>query len=226
MLKTRLLFTLLALAALPLSARADMVWSDAYKSPFSSWGAYMYDQNVKRHLREGAGKSSGSSSTSSASSTSAASTAPALPRAPMSATDFSRNPNGADVVANFIAAANLPPADGTKLATTLRSTMAQISAAGRKDNIATVMTLLIGLSYGVLEKPGFDPSRADDLIPVINDSLAASPQFKSLGAADRQNMYDSMLLSTAILAVVHQSGDKAASRTIATQTLQQLGLPL
>ena len=86
------------------------------------------------------------------------------------------------------------------------------------------MTLLIGLSYGVLEKPGFDPNRADDLIPAINDALAASPQFMGLAAAERQDMYDSMLLSTAVIATVHQS-DKVASKAIAKQTLLQLGLP-
>ncbi|HKY63224.1 MAG TPA: hypothetical protein VJR29_07375, partial [bacterium] len=51
--------------------------------------------------------------------------------------------------------------------------------------------------------------------------LAAIPR---LGAADRQNMYDSLLLSTAVLAMVHQSGDKASSKTIARQALQQIGL--
>jgi len=216
--RTKIALTLLLFAALPSSAAADMIWSDAYKSPMSSWSAYMYDQNVKRHFRERASKPAGQSATSATSS------APAVPRAPLSATDFPRGPNGNDVVAQFIAATNLPPADGSKLATALRSTMAQFSAAGRKDNIATAMTLLIGLSYGVLEKPGFDPNRADDLIPAINDSLAASAQFKSLGAADRQNMYDSLMLSAAVIAIVHQSGDKAASKNIAKQTLQQLGL--
>jgi len=74
----------------------------------------------------------------------------------------------------------------------------------------------------VLEKPGFDPSRADDLIPIVNDGLVASPQFKSLGAAERQSMYDSLLLSASVIAIVHQSGNKEASKTIAKQTLQQL----
>ena len=217
--RTRIIFTLLFLAALPCSARADMIWSDAYKSPMSSWGAYMYDQNVKRHLR-GATKPAGTTTTAATTTT----TTPAPPRAPISATDFPRDPNGKDVVAQFIAATNLSTPEGSKLAAALRSTMAQLGSAGRKDNVATAMTLLIGLSYGVLEKPGFDPNRADDLIPVLNDSLAASPQFRSLGAAERQNMYDSLLLSAAVIATVHQSGDKESSRMIARQTLQQFGL--
>ncbi len=221
---TTMIFTLLFLTALPYEARADMIWSDAYKSPMSSWGAYMYDQNVKRHLRERATSSLGTTATTTATTTTTTTT-PAPPSAPISATDFPRDPNGKDVVAQFIAATNLSGPDASKLATALRSTMAQLGAAARKDNVATAMTLLIGLSWGVLEKPGFDPSRADDLIPAVNDALAASPQFKSLGAVQRQEMYDSMLLSAAIIAIVHQ-GDKQASKTIAQQTLQQLGLPL
>jgi|GEM_PF-4181936 len=216
--RTSLIFILLLITAFPLSARADLIWSDAYKNPMSSWGAYMYDQNVKRHLRERASKPAGGGQAA------ATPASPANPSAPISATDFRRDPNGKDVVAQFIAQTGLPAADGQKLATTLRSTMTQLGAAGRRDNIATAMTLLIGLSYGVLEKPGFDPSRSDDLIPAVNDALAASPQFKSLSAADRQNMYDSLLLSAAVIAVVHQSGDRNASKSIAQQTLQQMGL--
>ncbi|HEX5038462.1 MAG TPA: DUF6683 family protein [bacterium] len=221
----RIFTFLVLLAAFPLSARADMIWSDAYKNPFSDWGAYMYDQNVKRHLREGAVKGKSSTGQATNPSNPATPAAPALPTAPITATDFTRDPKGKDVVDQFITAAKVAPAEGTQLATALRSTMTQLGAAGRKDNVATVMTLLIGLSYGVIEKPGFDVARADDLVPMINNALAASPQFTSLGAPDRQNMYDSMLLSAAVIAIVHQSGDKQASQTIAKQTLQQLGLP-
>lgn len=218
-----MVFMFLFVAMTPLYAHADMIWHAAYQNPMSNWSAYMYDQNVKRHLRNRASQGTGTTSTvTPANTTTAAASAPA--KAPITATDFARDPNGKDVVAQFIAATNLPPADGTKLATALRATMTQLGSAGRKDNVANAMTLLIGLCYGVLEKPGFDPSRADDLIPAINDALAASPQFRALTAADRQNMYDSMLLSTAIIATVHQS-DKQASKNIARQSLQQLGLP-
>ncbi len=222
--KTSLILLVLLSATLARPARADMVWHDAYKSPMSDWGAYMYDQNVKRHLRERTSSPQGSSTTTS--TTSATASAPAVPSAPITATDFLRSPNGKDVVAEFITASNLPPADGSKLATSLRSTMNQLGAAGRKDNVATAMTLLIGLCYGVLEKPGFDPSRANDLIPGVNDALAASPQFKNLGMVERQQMYDSMLLSASLIAIVHQSGDKQASQTIARQALAQLGLAI
>lgn len=216
--KIRVIFAMLCFAALSRPVHADMIWSDAYKSPMSSWGAYMYDQNVKRHLRERTSTPAGRS----APATTTAAAVPATPSAPISATDFPRNPQGKDVVAQFIAATNLSAAEGQTLATALRSTMAQLGAAGRKDNIATAMTLLIGLSFGVLEKPGFDPNRADELIPLVNDGLAASPQFKSLSAADRQSMYDSFLLSASVIAILHQSGNKEASQTIAKQNLQQL----
>ena len=222
--KTATIMTLLFLGTFIRSAKADMVWHSAYQNPMSNWSAYMYDQNVKRHLRNRTTSSSGNTTTNTTTTAATTAATPAPPKAPITATDFSRDPTGKDVVAQFIAAANLPPADGATLGTALRSTMTQLGAAGRKDNVATVMVLLIGLCYGVLEKPGFDPARADDLIPAVNDALAASPQFKTLGAADRQNMYDSMLLSTAILAMIHNSGDKQTSKTIAQQSLQQLGL--
>jgi hypothetical protein len=202
-------------------ATAQMAWSDAYRSPMSSWGAYMYDQNVKRHLRE---RATGSPAPSAnAGGNSVASGTPAPPRAPLSATDFRRAANGKDVVAQLISDAKLSASDGSAVAARLRATMAELGSAGRKDNVATAMTLLIGLSWTALERPGFDPKRADDLVPVVNDALAASPQFTSLGAQDRQTMYDSLLLTTAMLALVMQSGDKPTSRAIAAEALQQLG---
>jgi hypothetical protein len=202
--KAAIAFLLLALLAG--GARADMIWHDAYKSPFSSWSAYMYDQNVKRHLRE----------------RTASDAAPAQPaqHAPMSATDFRRAGKRRDVVAQLVA--SLPDAERAQLDATLRSTMAQLGAAGRKDNVANAMAIVIGLSYMVIEKPDFDASKADELVPVINDALAASPQWKRIGAADRQLMYDSLLLSAAVIAIVHQSGDRDTSRAIAKQVLQHL----
>lgn len=218
-----IVFMLLFVAMTPLYVHADMIWHSAYQNPMSNWSAYMYDQNVKRHLRNRASQGTGTGTASAVAPANTATAASAPPKAPITATDFARDPNGKDVVAQFIAATQLPPADGTKLATALRATMTQLGSELRKDNVANAMTLLIGLCYTVLEKPGFDPSRADDLIPAVNDALAASPQFKALAAVDRQNMYDSMLLSTAIIAIVHQ-GDKQASKNIARQSLQQLGL--
>ena len=194
-----------------LSRFAHAQWHDAYKNPMSSWGAYMYDQNVKRHLRE-----------RTSTGTSAQPTTPTPRRAAISATDFRRDVKRKDVVAQLVNSGNLSQADATTLTTTLRSTMAQLGAAGRKDNVATAMAIVIALSFVVLEKPDFDATKADDLIPVANDALAASPQFKKLSAADKQLMYDTLLLSAAVIAIIHQSGDKETSQAIAKNVLQQL----
>jgi len=187
-------------------ARADMVWHDAYKNPFSSWGAYMYDQNVKRHMRERTTKSD-SAPTS-------------LPRAKITATDFKRDRKRKDVVADLVA--SLPAAEAKELGTTLRASMAQLGSAGRKDNVANAMAIAITVSFAVLEVADFNEAKADALPAEVNDVLAASPQFAKLGAADRQLMYDSLLLSAAVIALLHQSGEKETSQTIARQVLQQL----
>ena len=187
-------------------ARADMVWHDAYKSPFSSWGAYMYDQNVKRHL---------------AKRTSADAPA-AAPTAPITATDFRRSAKRKDVVAQLVGSARLSAADAQQLATTLRATITQLESAGRRDNVGSAMAIVLALSFVVLEAPDGGATNADALVGTANDVLAASPVFRKLGAADRQLMYDSLLLSAAVIAIVHQSGDKAASQAIAKQVLQQL----
>lgn len=205
----RIIIATLLLLLISVPTHADMVWHDSYKSPLSSWSAYMYDQNVKRHLRE---RTTGAAKPA---------TRPP-PRAKIEATDFKRNARGTDVVAQYVAATKVDEAVGAELSSALRQTMAQIAAMGRKDNVATAMAAVIALSYVVLEKPDFDISKANDLIPVVNDALAASPQFRKLRAAERQAMYDSLLLSAAVIALVHQAGEKEQSQTIARQVLQQL----
>jgi hypothetical protein len=189
------------LALLAPAARADKVWHDGYKSPLSAWSTQIYDQRIKRHLRE---------RTST------------ITRANISASDFRRAKSSTDVVARVVANARLPDSATAGLAATLRSTMAQIAAAGRKDNVGTAIALAITLSMTVLEEPELDPANADALVTRVNDALAASPRFRRLGAAERQRMYDSALLSAAVIAIVHQSGDKAASQAIAKNVLQAL----
>lgn len=198
----RITALLVALALSTSIAHADMVWHDAYKSPFSSWGAYMYDQNVKRHLSKRQPSEASRS-------------------APISATDFRRG-KGKDVVAQLVAAANLSETDAYQLARSLRGTIAQLESAGRRDNVANALAIVLALSYVVLETPDFDASSAAALVTTANDALASSPQFRKMSAADRQLMYDSLLLSAAVIAIVHQSGDKEASQAIAKQVLKQL----
>jgi hypothetical protein len=188
-----------ALALLAPSARADKVWHDGFKSPLS-WSTQFYDQRVKRHLRE---------------------RTPLIARADITASDFRRPKRSTDVVAHLVANARLPDGAATQLATTLRSTMAQIAAAGRKDNVANAIALALTISIMVLEKPEFDPN-IDALVTKVNDALAASPRFRKLGATERQVMYDFALLAAAVIAIVHQSGDKAASQAIAKNVLQAL----
>ncbi|MFN0245812.1 MAG: DUF6683 family protein [Kofleriaceae bacterium] len=195
-----------ALALLVRSARADRVWHDGYESPLSSWSAHVYDQSVKRRVRASLKVDSRTTNA----------------RANVSASDFRRSKSSTDVVAHVVANARLPDAAAAELRAELRSTMARIAAAGRKDNVANALAMAITLSMIVLEKPEYDLAKADELVTNVNDALAASPRFRRLGPAERQVMYDSALLSAAVIALVHQSGDKAASQAIAKNVLLAL----
>lgn len=142
------------------------------------------------------------------------------PSAPITATDFKRDSRRKDVVAQLVA--TLPAAEAAQLAPLLRSTMQQLGSASRQDNVANALATTLAIAYAVLEVPDFDESKANALVGIANDTLAASPQFARLGAADRQHMYDSLLLSAAVIALMHQAGDTEGSQAIAKQVLQQL----
>jgi hypothetical protein len=191
----------------PLAAEADMVWHQAYKNPWSDWGSYMYDQNVKRHMRE---RTSGKS-------------AQAPQRAALSASDFRRDPRARGVlVARFVAGTQVRREEAVQLERTLIATIAEIEKVTRRDNVASAIALSIALSFEVLGRDDYRDGRGNQLAATVNDVLAVSPQFARLAAADRQTMADSMLLSAALLVLLDGAGEKAASQELAKQLLSQL----
>lgn len=190
------------------TARADMVWHDAYKSPLSDWGAYQYYRNVKQPMaeREARNKASGAK-------------AKPVAHAPMSATDFRRTGPRLAAVRRYVAALPLDAEDAARLTTALDATITQLQKAGRKNNVATAMATTIALAHMVLDRDDFDASKADALVVSLNDALAVAPEFKQLASSERQQMADELLLSSALIAILHQAGAVDASKAFAEQVL-------
>ena len=194
------------------TARADMVWHDAYKSPLSDWGAYQYYRNVKQPMAErDARKAAG------------AKAAPAAPvtHAPMSATDFRRSPR-TTVVTRYVATLPLTAPDAAQLTAALETTMAQLQKAGRKNNVATAMATTITLAHMVLDRDDVDVSKVDTLVVSLNDVLAGAAEFKQLTSQQRQQMADELLLSSALMAILHQAGAVDTSKAFAEQVLKTM----
>ncbi|HEY5934340.1 MAG TPA: DUF6683 family protein [Kofleriaceae bacterium] len=190
------------------TARADMVWHDAYKSPLSDWGAYQYYRNVKQPMaeRDARNKAAGPK------------VQPVVAHAPMSASDFRRGPR-TNVVTRYVATLPLAAADAAQLTAALDTTMAQLQKAGRKNNVATAMATTITLAHMVLDRDDVDASKVDTLVVSLNDVLANAPQFKQLTSQERQQMADELLLSSALIAILHQAGAIDASKAFAEQVL-------
>jgi hypothetical protein len=189
------------------TARADMVWHDAYKSPLSDWGAYQYYRNVKQPMAE-RGRTTESARPQ------------AVAHAPMSATDFRRTTSGRSVVMKYVAALPLDASQADQLTVALDATMAQLQKVGRKNNVATALAATIAVAHMVLDRDDLDTSKADTLVVSLNDALAATPEFTRLGPAGRQQMADELLLSSAVIVLLHQHGAVDASKAFAERVLR------
>jgi len=201
-----LLISILISTLMTGTARADMVWHDAYKSPLSDWGAYQYYRNVKQPMAERGRKTTSAKPQ-------------AVVHAPMSATDFRRSNTGRSVVTRYVAALPLDASDADQLTVALDTTMAQLQKVGRKNNIATTLAATIAVAHMVLDRDDLDATMADTLVVSLNDALAATPAFKQLAPAGRQQMADELLLSSALIVLLHQSGAVDASKAFAEQVL-------
>jgi hypothetical protein len=188
------------------TARADMVWHDAYKSPFSDWSAYQYYRNVKQPMAERGRKPSSAKPQ-------------AVAHAPLSASDFRRTGMGRGVVTKYVASLPIGAPDADQLTAALNTTIAQLQKVGRKNNVATALATTIAVAHMVLDRDDLDTSKVDTLVVSLNDALAAAPEFKQLAPAGRQQMADELLLSSALIVLLHQSGVVDASKAFAEQVL-------
>lgn len=158
-------------------------------------------------------------------------TAAAPPRAPLSATDF--KPSATRGAAAQIAAAVADPAGRAQMTQVCREllTMVEATPGFRKHNLASAMTLLLGVSQQVLSGQETSDAQTQDYMQRLNDEVAAAGYFAHMSAEQRTRAYDTMVITGGLIAgMAHnaaETGDKALgeqARGMARDALNTFGV--
>ena len=148
----------------------------------------------------------------------------------LAATDFV--PTGARTIPEQLAA-SLPKEDRAQVVELARGILATLEAQPtlRKNNLATSIALLLGISLQVVAGGDLTDAEGEYLVRLVNEVLASDPGFKSISAQKRTVTSDTFLITGGLIAGIaanaKQSGDAAQAslaRGMAIQALGQFGV--
>lgn len=222
--------TLLALAG---SAQAQYGSSSA-RSMFGPnpgialTGMHGYSERIREEVRRKAAVAAQSAGRAQ-SAAPVASAAPPPPRHALSVTDFT--PAGPRKVAEEIASKVRDPLERAKVVHVCKEIVSTIEASPgfRKNNLASAMTVLLGVSQQVLNGEELTDEQSQKLMRLINDDIVDSGAVAGWNNAQRTRAYDSMVITGGLIAgMAHngaESGDKELSeqaRRMARESLANL----
>jgi hypothetical protein len=81
----------------------------------------------------------------------------------------------------------------------------------RKNNVATSYGFAIGTSLEIVTGKQSSEETDKELIAGINDQLAAAPEFTKLSVKEKQTLSDTLVLTGALLVMLHSAGEKDAA---------------
>jgi hypothetical protein len=146
---------------------------------------------------------------------------------PLSKTDFKPAEKGHPVVTAFLDGVAAKPDERKQFQKAIDETFALVEKSLRKNNVATAFGLAIGTALEVVTGKESSEDADTALIAGINDQLAAAPEFTKLAAKDKQTLNDTLVLTGALMIILHTAGQsdpamKDASVSLARAVLTQL----
>jgi len=152
---------------------------------------------------------------------------PVVKHEPASASDFKPSKTRPAVDA-FFANTKIDFIDPKDLRAIVDRTFAAVESQSRKHSVASAVGFAVATSLFVARNTNLEDDAVQDLVASINDRLATAASFKKMKAADRQMIYDSMILTTAIIITLNAMGEnnesrKADAMEMANEVLVQLG---
>jgi hypothetical protein len=148
---------------------------------------------------------------------------------PLAMTDFRPTEVGHAAVNQFLDGLHLAPAS---LATT-RQAIVQVWGAietkTRRNNLSASVGIAVAVATQVLTGNSASDAELTEQIARINDVLAVSPLWLDMPARGKQQLYDSLLLTTTMMLVYAEAGksdpaSKQASLAVARDLLARVGV--
>jgi hypothetical protein len=150
----------------------------------------------------------------------------APPRAAYTATDF--KPAGPRSVAQALVAQSkgVTKEQARALVEGLNAGIDSFEKEARKNNVAYALAFLLGVSVQVLSEKDVPDDKAEELAQLINDELAASASFKKTTPKQRQIVYETSIVTGALIggmaAQAAQANDAEMKRQAQAMAAQAL----
>lgn len=87
----------------------------------------------------------------------------------------------------------------------------------RKNNLASAMTVILGVSLQVAYGIEVDDARSQAIMRQLNDSLGEMPEYKALTAQQRTQMYDAFIVIGGFIAGIARQGAESGNAELADQ---------
>jgi hypothetical protein len=222
-----IVIALAATAALPRAAHAqwtNSITGNTFNNPMSSSLDTMIQHSFDRErMLAKLKKTDGSAVTAADLDGTAAAT---VAHKPIKTSDFKRR-GGRPAVDAFFAANELDAESAAALRQIVDATFTAVEANARKNNVATAIAIALVASVQVSTATEVPDENATALVADVNDLLAGSAAFKKMKAKDRQTVYDSLILTTALMLALDAAGAndpdaKAAAKQMAEEMLARL----
>jgi hypothetical protein len=146
--------------------------------------------------------------------------------APAGATDFQQS-GSRPYVETFLQSVNVDANAKTHLRAVFEAAFESVNKALRPNNVAAAMGYALGVAIQIVNDVELPDADAKELVTGINDMLAASQEFKGLGQAERQVLYEGFVMTGAMLMIAHNAGKndpsiRQQSQDMARNVISQL----
>ena len=146
--------------------------------------------------------------------------------APASATDFQQS-GTRPYVETFLQNVSVDASAKAHLRAVFEAAFESVNKALRPNNVAAAMGYALGVAIQIVNDVELPDADGKELVTGINDMLAASQEFKGLGHADRQTLYEGFVMTGAMLMIAHNAGKndpsiRQQSQDMARNVISQL----
>ena len=144
-------------------------------------------------------------------------------------TDFNPLDAGHPVLNQFVAGLQLAPAPLATMRQAIVQVWSAIEAKTRRNNLSASIGVAVAVATMVLTGKDQSDAALNEQIARINDFLAVSPLWMGMPALSKQQLSESLLLTSSLMLVYAELGksdpsSKQASLTIARDLLARVGV--
>jgi hypothetical protein len=97
--------------------------------------------------------------------------------------------------------------------------LTSFEAEARKDNMAHAFAFATAIALQIKTGKNLTETQADQLIVYFNNVLGSTPAFYTTGPRQQQLLYESLIITGNLIALLHSQGKQTNNRQMRTQAM-------